>query len=244
MNITVIECDWQGALTSDIQVLLRNVARHLTGEFRDLPKGNIVVRATPHPDNPPETLFRLSEEEPFTILLSARDRHWSQFAYQFSHELCHVLSEYERLRNCRNNWFHEALCELASIFTIRRMAETWPTDPPYDHWAVYAQSLSDYAEGYLAREERRLPTGMTLSEWLLSKEGSLREDCKQRDKNAVVAYSLLPIFESEPAVWNAIRRLPHSSAMFREYMLEWHAWVEPAEKPLVKRILDAFTNET
>lgn len=82
---------------------------------------------------------------------------------------------------------------------------------------------------------------MTLSTWLLSEEESLREDYYQRDKNAVVAYSLLPIFESEPTVWNAVRKLPSSSAMIQEYMLEWHACVGPAEAPLIKRILDVFT---
>ena len=209
------------------------------------PKGGehrtIVVEATPHIDDVPITLFRSSLEEPFTILLPARGKHWSQFAYQFSHELCHVLSDYERLQDSRNKWFHEAICELASIFTIRRMAEAWPTRPPYPNWAGYAQSLASYAEGCLAKDERRVPADMTLSTWLLSEEEDLRQDCRQRDKNAVVAYSLLPIFESEPTAWNAIRRLPDSSAMFREYMFEWHTWVEPAEKPLVKRLLDAFT---
>ena len=141
----------------------------------------------------------------------------------------------------RNKWFHEAICEMASVFTIRRMAEAWPTRPPYPNWAEYSQSLASYAESYLARDERRVPTGMTLSTWLLSEEEGLREDCCQRDKNAVVAYSLLPIFESEPTLWNAIRRLPDSSAMFREYVLEWHAWAEPTERTLVKRILAAFT---
>ena len=240
MDIAVIDCDWGGALPSDIEMLLTDVASHLTVTFREIPKGNIVVGATSSPDDNPVTLFRSCQEEPFTILLSARGRHWSQLAYQFSHELCHVLSDYERLRDSPNNWFHEAICELASIFTIHRMAETWPLRPPYANWAHYAQSLSRYAEEYLAPVERRLPAGMTLSKWLLSEEEGLRDNCRQRDKNAVVAYSLLPIFESEPGVWNAIRRLPHSSAMFREYMLEWHSWVEPAEKPLVKRILDAF----
>ena len=240
MDITIIGCDWGGAHPSNIEDLLTNVACHLTRAFREPPTGSIVVRATARIDDVPITLFCSSLQEPFTILLPARGRRWSQFAYQFSHELCHVLSDYERLRYSRNKWFHEAICELASIFTIRRMAEAWPTRSPYPNWAGYAQSLASYADICLAKEERQVPTGMTLSTWLLSEEEGLREDCRQRDKNAVVAYSLLPIFESEPTVWNAIRKLPDSSAMFSEYMLEWHAWVESAEKPIVKRILDAF----
>ena len=240
MNITVNDCDWQGAHRSDVEALLRDVTSHLTGVFRELPEGNILIGATLRSDDEPITLFRSSGGEPFTILLSARGRHWSQFAYQFSHELCHVLSDYERLKDGPNNWFHEAICELASIFTIRRMAETWPTRPPFANWSGYAQSLSNYAEEYLARDERRLPVSMTLCKWLVTQEKSLRGNCRQRDKNAVVAYTLLPIFESKPALWNSVRRLPGSSAMFREYLLEWQACVEPPEKPFLGHVLDAF----
>ena len=159
---------------------------------------------------------------------------------QVAHEICHVLSGYERMRGSRNSWFHEVLCELASVFTLRRMAQGWPSSPPYPNWATYAAELSTYADKYLSREERRLPTTTTLSAWLLSEEDSLRQDCCQRDKNAVVAYTLLPIFESEPAGWNAIHRLPDSSAMFRDYLLDWHRLVEPADKPFVALVQRAF----
>ena len=108
-----------------------------------------------------------------------------------------------------------------------------PSRPP-------AESLASYAENLLSQEERQLPAGMTLSSWLQSEEEGLRKDHYLRDKNAVVAYSLHPIFESEPAGWNAIRRLPASSTMLMDYLFEWHASVEPADKPFVKRILDAF----
>ena len=120
------------------------------------------------------------------------------------------------------------------------MAERWAVEPPYPNWADYAGSLASYAEDLLSQEERQLPAGMTLSAWLLSAEESLRQDSCQRDKNAVVAYALLPIFESEPTGWNAIRRLPASSTMFMDYLLEWHASVELVDRPFVKRILEAF----
>ncbi|MCY4115222.1 MAG: hypothetical protein OXG33_15000 [Chloroflexi bacterium] len=50
----------------------------------------------------------------------------------------------------------------------------------------------------------------------------------------------MPIFEREPAVWNAIRRLPESSAMFKEYLLEWFESVEPTDKPMLSLVLDAL----
>ena len=240
LRLRVVSSNWGDSSSHSIEVLLTDVASHLTLLFREPPTGIIVVAPTPTTEGDPITPYRPSPQVPFTILLSARDDYWCQFAYQFSHELCHVLSDYERLRENPNNWFHEAICELASVFALRRMAERWLTCPPYPGRTDYADSLDSYADSYLSRAERRLPVGTTLSDWLLSEEDSLRQDRHQRDKNAVVAYTLLPIFESEPAGWNAIRRLPKSSAMFEGYLREWHSLVEPLDRPFVKRMLGLF----
>ena len=147
------------------------------------------------------------------------DRKWAEFSYQFAHEFCHVLSDYERLGVNPNNWFHEALCELASSFTLRRMAERWPTQPPYSNWADYAPALSDYADNLLADEEHQLPEGLTLATWLPMYENELRQDPYIRDKNAVVAYQLLPLFEADPSGWNALRRMPGSTGILTEYLV-------------------------
>ena len=86
-----------------------------------------MVEPTLSESDDPITPYRPSRQGPFTVFLAARDDYWCQFAYQFSHELCHVLSDYERLGEGPNGWFHEAICELASVFTLRRMAERWLT---------------------------------------------------------------------------------------------------------------------
>ena len=240
MEIRVESDHWGEGRPCDIETLLRDVAFHLTCYLRKLAEGTMIVQPTASTEDNPITLYRSTPEEPHIILLQARDRLWSKFSYQFSHELCHVLSNYEHLRDNPNNWFHETICELASVFTLRRMAEKWPTSPPYPHWADYAESLASYADETLSREERHLPPGMTLVRWLASEEASLRQDSCQRDKNAVVAYSLLPIFEAEPVGWNTIRTLPSSSAMLKDYLREWHSQVEPLDTAFVERIIQIF----
>ena len=45
---------------------------------------------------------------------------------------------------------------------------------------------------------------------------------------------------ASPWGWNAIHRLPDSSAMFKDYLREWHSLVEPLDRPFVKRILGLF----
>ena len=240
LQLVVAESDWGGAQPDNIKTLLADVASHLTQLVREPLNGIVEVAPTKSIDDKPMTIYRFSPETPYPILLQARERHWCQFAYQFAHELCHALSDYERLRDNPNNWFHEALCELASVFTLRRMAERWPAYPPYSNWADYAESLTSYVQERLSLREHQLPVGMTLSTWLLSEEDGLREDRYLRDKNAVVAYSLLPIFESDPAGWNAVRRLPDSSAMFRDYLRDWYLQVECIDKPFVNRIIQLF----
>ena len=240
MKIAAAPYGWGEAHPRDIEVLLRNVASHLCRLLRIPFAGIIVVVQAPSDDPTPRTHYRPSACDPYFVQLTARDRDWARISYQFAHELCHVLSEYERLRNGPNNWFHEAICELASVFSLRRMAECWLTCPPYSNWTGYAGALASYADNVLSYKERQLPTGVTLREWLSSREEDLRRDPLQRNENSVVAYSLLPTFESEPGGWNAVRRLPKSSAMFGDYLLEWHAQVEPDDRPFVKRILNAF----
>ena len=61
-----------------------------------------------------------------------------------------------------------------------------------------------------------------------------------RDKVAVISHALLPIFESEPAGWNAVRNVPVTKGPLTEYLADWYAQVELADKPFLKRILDAF----
>lgn len=240
MRVLVASSNWGGISSREIEMLLTEVASHLVQLFRKPPVGTIVVAPTPIKDQDPITPYRPSLQEPFTVLLSARANYWCQFAYQFSHELCHVLSDYERLGEGPNGWFQEAICESAAVFTLRRMAQTWRSCPPFRGRTDYAESLANYAGDRLSRYECRLPPDTTLAAWLLSEEESLRQNRYQRDKNAVVAYILLPIFESQPAGWNAIRKLPDSAAMLRDYLLDWHARVEPADRSFVKRVLDAI----
>ena len=240
LKISVSRSGWSLAQPEDIEVLLMNTASHLNELLRNPVTDSVEVVQAPEHDSTPRTHYRTAPTGPVCVQLTARDQYWAQYAYQFAHEFCHIISNYERLSEGPNGWFHEAICELSSIFTLRRMAQSWQTDPPYSNWANFAGALYVYAEEYLARQERQLPQGMTLAVWLSSEEENLRNDRYMRDKNAVVAYSLLPIFEMYPTGWNAVRCLPDSGSMLVDYLLEWAASVEPVDRPFVERIVRAL----
>ena len=180
MQLSVLPSDWGDAQLCDIKILLEDTASHLNQLLRIPFAGEIYVKAAPPNDETPRALYRCSPHEPFVIQLNTRNRLWCQFAYQFSHEFCHVLSRHECLRDNPNNWFHETICEIASVFTLRRMAERWRTNPPYPSWADYAESLKSYVQEHLSCQELQLPAGVTLPTWLLSHEEELRKCPYQR----------------------------------------------------------------
>ena len=241
VEIAVLHADWGNARPADLRALLGDVASHLTRPLRAPLECAISVIAAPDADQVPRTRYRKSTQDPFVIQLTAKGKHWCQYAYQFSHELCHVISDYERLgEETPNGWFHESICELASVFTLRRMAERWITNAPFGNWSDYADALARYTEDLLACDERQLPARMTLGEWLALHEERLRSDRYQRNANATVAYVLLPVFESVPGGWNAVRFLPNSTETLTDYIRHWHSAVPGTDQPFVLQILNAF----
>ena len=239
MQLRVLPCNWGVARPDYIETLLKDVASDLNQWLRNPFEELIKIKSLP-PGNDPVAAYRESPDDPFSIYLSVRDLDWCKFAYQFAHEFCHVLSGYEGLRDNPNNWFHEAICELASVFTLRRMAKRWSTQPLPPNSVSYAQAFRDYAQKLLLCPRRNLPEAMTLPDWLSSHEESLREKKDQRNKNAVVAYSLLSLFENYPAGWNAIRSLPDCSGSLKEYFAVWHSCADAADKDFIARLSNVF----
>ncbi len=233
MKISVLQCEWGGAHPDDIQSLLRDVASHIERELRDPFPGAIEVMSLPGLQQP-RTIYRTPGNGAYPINLTAKDSYWSKFAYQFAHEFCHVLSGYERLRDNPNQWFHESICEMASIFVIRRMGERWQHHKN-PLWAIFAPSHTIYADNLLSDHASNMPSG-SFRVWLSENETSLRADPYLRDKNGVVATKLLPNFEKEPSGWNAVRLLPATTGNIQEYVESWRSSVDARDHGFVEGI--------
>ena len=227
----------------NIMDLIRNTAFHINQYLRNPFQETINVHPAPIEDYVPR-VYRESPNDPDIIQLTARNRKWAQYAYQFSHEYCHVLSNYRQLENNKNGWFHEALCELASVFTLRSMATQWKTHAPFRQWIDYADDLDSYVQDRLSNPDTQLQEGIPLQVWLLYNEDMSRtsnyRNEVERNKQALVAYQLLPIFEDTPSGWNAIRNFPISEGYLKDYLLDWYSLVDEEDKPFVACISDAF----
>lgn len=203
----------------------------------------------------PITLFDHTADQRVAIGLNCRDTYWAQFAYQFAHEFLHALAGHSndwrlpRIKGKKpNHWLEESLCEAASLFALRAMAESWKTEPPYPNWKDFAGALHGYAEERMKATRKEFPDDKDFLRWFQSEEPSLRENATQREKNNRIALHLLPLFEKEPAGWEAMaysnlgERGPDAS--LADHFRIWREQAPERLRPFVGKIAAIFGHDS
>ena len=128
------------AHSEDVRRVLQSTAEQFWPYFPDRTLPPILVE----PQGGPIVLFQRRPQGEYQVRLNTGNMLWAQHAFQFAHEFTHILCNYDATPH-RNKWFEESLCELGSLFALRRMAEVWTVQPPYPNWKSYAKALGDYA---------------------------------------------------------------------------------------------------
>ncbi len=237
VTIRPIDLDKWGATPKDVSKVLNSTATELLAHF---PKHKLPVMLV-EPKGGPIALHKRGPNGEVRIRLNTGSTYWSQYAFQFSHELCHVLCGYDQDTN-RNQWFEESLCELASLYTLRQMSETWKTTPPYPHWRGFAPALSRYAQQRI--DDAKLPAGADLEKWYREHAVKLDGNPYQRNHNNVVAAALLPLIEKQPEHWQAVAYINVAkldrSYDFPRYLSSWHENCPQKHRPFVREIAQKF----
>ncbi len=246
VTIRVIEGGWGNSDVRDVHRVLASVAAVFLPQSQH--QRRIAVRVVHRYGNPMVSYERGSEGE-YIVYLTARDDRWYQFAYQFSHEFCHILSNFDlKSRDGEidrdSQWFEEAVCETASLFALQQLATTWDAAPPDARWAGYGHNFREYLDRFLAEPHRQLSPNQTLAEWYRNNAEGLHDKPYQRAKNELVAKALLPLFERSTGNWAALTFLnadrPTGDKKFRDYLLTWQAACQQDLQAFVGEIIDMF----
>ena len=233
----------QGFDTSerDIKAVLDSTTRELWKHFPGHKLEPIVVVRG---NNGPITLYERNARGEVIVKLDTHRTYWSQYAYQWAHELCHVLTGF-RNDGRENKWFEESLCELASLYAMRRMSESWEHDPPYPNWKDYRHSLKDYVDKIIASREKL--TLKDLPAYYQKHRETLRKNATERPLNGAIALALLPLFEKDPSHWEAIRYLNVTPAKkdlsLEDYFAKWHKDTPEKHQPFVLELARIFKTE-
>ena len=237
IDIRPVAHDAWGNSKEKVRDILVSAASELWGAFPERSLKPILVE----PVGGPITLFDRGPGGEYRVRLDTGDNLWAQWAFQFAHEFGHILSNYDEVSH-RNQWFEETICEVASLFVLRRMADTWSHDPSPANWKKYAPALGKYAEARITRAQ--LPEGMTLPQWYEANARRLAMTGYDRDKNTIVAVQLLPLFEKSPASWPAIGYLAaakkgHSESL-PDFLKAWQARCPEKHRPFVAAVAASF----
>ena len=183
---------------------------------------------------------------PYQIRISAHDTYWCQYVYQFSHELCHVMTNFDRHKEHKHKWFEESLCELASLFVLHRLATVWKERPPAEiidaaefapHFRAYADDVGNDI-GNVKTDRRDLP------QWLTKHIDTLEANPFNRELNRTLAVAPLDRFLEDPSLWRDCGWLDHwdpsANATFRDYLDSWAALLH--EKDFAARTPDLIGN--
>jgi hypothetical protein len=105
------------------------------------------LRVDAHASGPPAVWLHPDGSTTAWIIVDIGDRAWSQLAYQFGHELGHVLANSwqphaKPAAPCQ--WLEEAIVEAFALRGLRRLARNWKRHPPFPGDSAYGEAIAEY----------------------------------------------------------------------------------------------------
>lgn len=221
----MVDPAWQDAQVEDVQAVLDAT---VTSIAPYMGKRHLDPVRVKNDEKGPISLYERDTKGEYVVLLDVNGRYWSQLTYQFSHEMCHLLSNYDLAPNnvSKQQWFEESLCEAFSLFSLAKLADQWEANPPYPNWKDYAPELRKYLADMLQEKHRGLAPN--LARWYKQNQAALEADpvAQERELNEKVAAHLLKIFAKQPETWAAINYInlgdDSKDKTMTKYLKDWY----------------------
>jgi hypothetical protein len=239
-TITPSPKGWQPALTVDVQKVVTSTASTI---MRHFPQKQLQPILLYNKTEGPRTLFKKGKNNETIVWVDIKGKHWAKLAYQFSHEMTHILANHNK-KSGKNQWFEESLCEAMSIYTLGKMANAWKHNPPYANWKSDAGSLKKYQTNLLNEKHRYV--NIPLSEWLHQNKKKLRDTPYDRAKNEVIGTAIYKLIEAGKFKIDTIQYMNlgkshHELLSFSDYLKMWLKNAPKANKQSVLNIAELFS---
>lgn len=240
-RIRVASDVWEDARAADVQAVINSTAEVLLAAIPDHRPFALYVTNS---DSGPMVFTQKTLRGEYRVQLNVHGRYWAQMAYQFSHELCHVLTNFDArdANSADTRWFDEALCEAVSLYTLTGMAERWAYAPPHPNWAEYHGALHAYVGQVVAQHEAMYPGEHAFVPWFVAHEPRLRTEPYDRTLTGIVSLRLYRVIMQNPQGLAAIVHLNQGTPAFSlpELMQQWHARAPSNQRPFVRAVARAL----
>jgi hypothetical protein len=183
------------------------------------------IRVEDHSSGPPAIWLHEEPAKTAWIIVDIGARAWCQLAYQFGHELGHVLCnswvpEAKPAPPCQ--WLEEAIVEAFSIRGLALLADSWERNPPFPGDAPYAKSIRDYRANLIEKYKKASwqASSNNFGAWFRA-----NRDAVEQTKGDAAVMTLLTEEEADIACvedLGAVNRWPGRSAIpLEEYLSLW-----------------------
>ena len=176
-----------------------------------------------HSTGPPCIWLHTEPRNAAWIIVDIGARDWCKLAYQFGHELGHVLcNSWCWGDNPRppSQWLEESIAEAFSLRGLALLAASWRENPPFLNDSAFAEAIRQYRANLLAAY--RKAAEIDLADWL--RAGQPMSENPAASKGPAVAPILASLEHDERCVedMGALNRWPERTGLpIKEYLRLW-----------------------
>lgn len=164
------------------------------------------------------------------IVVTVSPRAWCQLAYQFGHELGHVLANswtVEARPQTPSQWLEEALVEAFALRALGVLADDWRRNPPFPGDSGYADQILSYRHDYVRtyQDLAKKQGADNIKIWFEEEKTALSQEKGLGEHEAAIVPALLGLIEPEPFLiedYAALNRWNERSSLpLRDYIAKW-----------------------
>jgi len=161
------------------------------------------------------------------VLVVIGDCAWAQLAYQFGHELGHVLANsWDRLAVPRAPcvWLEECLVEAFTLRGLSLLAASWERDPPFANDADYANAIREHLDYRIKPYAAQAPSE-SCAAWFHKARAALDLQGGESSAEGPATLGILAHLKNDSecvADLGALNRWPaRSAAPLEDYLMLW-----------------------
>lgn len=194
------------------------------------------IRVDEHSSGPPAIWLHRDTSRTAWIIVDIGERAWSQLAYQFGHELGHVLSnswQGSAKPGGPCQWLEESLVEAFSLRGLGRLASSWKRTPPFPNDQAYGDAIAEYRRN-VETNYRKLAADQggldDMAAWYRRHRQGIEAGDGLNEFARAASLQFLAIYEKSPAsveALGALNRWPKRSHLpLSEYIRQWSSSCE------------------
>jgi hypothetical protein len=191
------------------------------------------IRVDRHTSGPPYVWLHPDGSSMAWIVVDTGERAWMQLAYQFGHELGHVMAnswQPHAKTQLPTQWLEEALVEAFMLRGLGRLADSWKRNPPFPGDNQFGEGIAKYRQNIMRQYEKLAAAqGLTTDPptWFAKRRNEIEALTDSPIAWQAASVRVLAEYEQAPdciEALGALNRWPGRSGIpIEEYFRQWEA---------------------